>query len=419
MLGKMEDASTGAIEEAVDKLFTGRSGVGDNPVEVMTMHKAKGLEYDHIFLPGLGKKPRTSEKSLLLWHEKRDALLLAPIEKKGGKRGKKGVGEKDDGDSGGGAIYKFIERKKKVKEVSEHIRLLYVAATRAKKGLYLFGHAKETEEGTLAPDKASLLSCISSTLTHDMLSPDSNRGDGEEVPSDKLSYNAPPSLTLKKLPAGWSLPEPPEPPDILRPVEDIEGEGAHEGISPVFDWSGEVARHIGTLVHAYFQRISRDGVSLWSSERVLGEKGRMEAMLRGEGLARAEAGKASGRCAEIIVSALGDDKAAWIFGGGKSGEGKDDIFSEGTEVSLSGLIGGRIVHRKIDRTFVDSDGVRWIIDYKTGTHEGGDRKHFFSEEKKRYAPQMEEYRALMHAIEPEREIRTALYYPALVRLIEV
>ncbi len=403
MLGAMEEASTEAIEEAVLKLFTGRSGAGENPVEVMTMHRAKGLEYDHVLLPGLGRKPGNSERSLLLWHEKRDALLLAPIEKRGGK-----------GD-GGGAIYEFIRRKKTVKEVNEHVRLLYVAATRARRGLHLFGHARETEDSDISPEKASLLSCVSGILTSDMLLPDSGSGEtGREAEAEGNPFEKPPPLTLKRLPRGWLLPEPPAPPEICGPAEDIEGEGESP---PVFDWAGEVARHTGTVVHAFFQRIVREGAASWDKERVIEEKSRMGAMLRGLGLAPAEARKATARCAEIVLKAIGDEKGAWVLGGGA---GEDEIFSDGTEVSLSGLIGGRIVHRKIDRTFVDS-GVRWIIDYKTGTHGGGELEHFLAEEKKRYGPQLEEYRALMSSIDPGREIRTALYYtdPALIRFIEV
>ncbi len=411
MLGKMEDASTEAIEEAVLKLFTGRSGVRGNPVEVMTMHRAKGLEYDHVFLPGLGRKPGNSSMSLLLWHEKRESLLLAPLEKSGGKRGGKG--------DGGGAIYEFIRRKKRVKEVNEHVRLLYVASTRARKGLHLYGHARETEELDISPEKASLLSSLSAILTRDMRSPGKGSGSGEvgrDMVSEKPYDEKAPSLILKRLPPGWPLPEPPGPPDILRHAEDIEGEGER----PVFDWSGEVARHTGTVVHAFFQKIVRDGAALWTEERVFKEKGRMEAMLRGLGLGREEASKATGRCAEIIVKAIGDEKGGWVLGGGAGGGGgEDEIFSDGTEVSLSGLIGGRIVHRKIDRTFVDSGGVRWIIDYKTGTHGGGDLEHFLSEEKRRYAPQLEEYRTLMGSIDTKHKIKTALYYPALLRLIEV
>ena len=72
----------------------------------------------------------------------------------------------------------------------------------------------------------------------------------------------------------------------------------------------------------------------------------------------------------------------------------------------------------VDRTFIDTDGVRWIIDYKTSPHEGSDIEHFLEEQKRRYADQLNGYREAMQAIEPERTIRTALYFPLQGRLSE-
>ncbi|MCP3678151.1 MAG: UvrD-helicase domain-containing protein, partial [Deltaproteobacteria bacterium] len=63
------------LESRIEKLYATRTGRGENPVEIMTIHKAKGLEFDHVILPGLGRRPRTSEKELLLWLERGDELL--------------------------------------------------------------------------------------------------------------------------------------------------------------------------------------------------------------------------------------------------------------------------------------------------------------------------------------------------------
>ena len=83
------------------------------------------------------------------------------------------------------------------------------------------------------------------------------------------------------------------------------------------------------------------------------------------------------------------------------------------------MLGGEIVHIVIDRTFVDSGGVRWVIDYKTGTHEGGSLEEFLASERERYRGQLEKY-ALALAIGGEkREIRKGLYYPAHRAWVEV
>jgi ATP-dependent exoDNAse (exonuclease V) beta subunit len=74
---------------------------------------------------------------------------------------------------------------------------------------------------------------------------------------------------------------------------------------------------------------------------------------------------------------------------------------------------GRVVRGVVDRTFIDEDGVRWIVDYKTSTHEGGELEWFLDGEQLRYRPQLERYGRLFRLAEPERPIRLGLYFPLL------
>ncbi len=71
----------------------------------------------------------------------------------------------------------------------------------------------------------------------------------------------------------------------------------------------------------------------------------------------------------------------------------------------------------LDRTFVEND-TRWIIDYKTSSHSGGDLEGFLQNEAKRYHEQLQRYKNAV-AITESRPIRTALYFPLLDRLCEV
>ncbi len=43
--------------------------------------------------------------------------------------------------------------------------------------------------------------------------------------------------------------------------------------------------------------------------------------------------------------------------------------------------------------------MRWIVDYKTGTHGGGDLEQFLDREQERYRKQLEQYAALMPALD--------------------
>ena len=46
---------------------------------------------------------------------------------------------------------------------------------------------------------------------------------------------------------------------------------------------------------------------------------------------------------------------------------------------------GQLRNVVIDRCFIDADGTRWVIDYKTSSHEGGGREEFLASELARYA----------------------------------
>ena len=49
MIGGLEGASIELLNEAISSLSASRNAVGENPIEVMTIHKAKGLEFDHVY----------------------------------------------------------------------------------------------------------------------------------------------------------------------------------------------------------------------------------------------------------------------------------------------------------------------------------------------------------------------------------
>jgi len=73
---------------------------------------------------------------------------------------------------------------------------------------------------------------------------------------------------------------------------------------------------------------------------------------------------------------------------------------------------GRLRSVKIDRSFVDETGIRWVIDYKTSRHEGADLDGFLAQELQRYRPQLEAYLGLAAAL-GSQPVRAALYFPLL------
>ena len=46
------------LDDHLQQLFAAPAVNSDSAVQVMTIHKAKGLEFDHVILPGLGPQTR-------------------------------------------------------------------------------------------------------------------------------------------------------------------------------------------------------------------------------------------------------------------------------------------------------------------------------------------------------------------------
>ncbi|HEY1205756.1 MAG TPA: UvrD-helicase domain-containing protein, partial [Bryobacteraceae bacterium] len=119
-----------AFEERIQNLYGHPDSLADDSLQVMSIHKAKGLEFDAVIVPGLGRRTRSDESRLMLWLERprlRGApdLLLAPIHATG---------------AGEDQTYEYLKLIEKRKSELEAGRLLYVAATRAKSELHLLGH---------------------------------------------------------------------------------------------------------------------------------------------------------------------------------------------------------------------------------------------------------------------------------------
>ncbi len=85
--GDLEDLA--ALEDELAKLYALPDVNAPETLQVMTIHKAKGLEFDTVIVPGLGFGVRQDDPELLRWierprgHEGSD-LLLAAIGASGG-----------------------------------------------------------------------------------------------------------------------------------------------------------------------------------------------------------------------------------------------------------------------------------------------------------------------------------------------
>ncbi len=138
-----------------------------------------------------------------------------------------------------------------------------------------------------------------------------------------------------------------------------------------FDWARETARQIGVVAHRMFAEMAREGITAWNSDRIAMAGPQIRVALVGEGVDESDLDAALTQVRTAMGNVLDDARGRWLFAA--------DHSEAASEWALAGRDGDAIVHVTLDRTFV-ADGVRWIVDFKSGTHEGADVEAFLDRE---------------------------------------
>ncbi len=367
------------FREQVNGLFAQPTASAGEVLQLMTIHKAKGLEFDTVILPGLGSVPRGDDQRLLLWLEHRGELLVAPIAESGS--------DKDP-------IYSYLTSIERRKSDQETARLLYVAATRARRSLHLLASAKLKDDGTVAePDSRSFLKLLWRAVADQFANP---------VPSVQAEQ-ARQAMSIRRLPATWRVPNAPDPVTWKRPgIERVQRPAV------AFDWVNNRSRYAGAALHGFLQRIAQEGLDAWDETAVRSRKSAYRAVLANLGVPPDELAWATERVESGLLRTLRDPRGRWVL---------DRHADAASELAIAGLLDGKLSEVVIDRTFIDEDGVRWIIDYKTSAHEGAGLENFLEQEKERYREQLERYARLMIQRD-DRPIRLGLYFPLLGEWLE-
>jgi ATP-dependent exoDNAse (exonuclease V) beta subunit len=400
-----EIADPAAFEDGLAELYALPDLQAGEQLQIMTIHKAKGLEFDTVIVPGLGRPPRADDARLLQWMEQPRILPpLAPGERVGA-RGEadlllapiRETGAEED------PIYRWLRQLEDEKERLESGRLLYVAATRAKRRLHLLGDAGlKTDDGGVpslrAPGERTLLRQLWPLVGSVYEAAAARHAASGQAPADGDEAKNAIDQSLRRIASGWQPPAPPPRVGWTPP-----GEPARARDEIEFSWVGETARHIGNVVHRWLQRIAGDGLAGWDAKRVRALGMTFSDELVACGLPSDAVEAAAGRVAAILEQTLADERGRWLLGAHAQAE---------SELRLTGVLAGEIVDVALDRTFVDEHGARWIVDYKTGGHEGGDIDAFLDRERDRYRPQLERYAAIMRALDA-RPLRLGLYFPLL------
>lgn len=327
-------------------------------LQIMTIHKAKGLEFETVILPSLSNRAPNRAQTVLRWlrvpADTDDVYLVSPLHASPEKRC---------------PLYDYIGLLDKEKEHYELQRLLYVAVTRAKKRLFLTDNKEQSSVGTLR----HLLAHVKFTE--------------QKKETCHQEYTAPMPV-LTRLP-GTVYTQKLADFDILHKdaAQYIVMSGTNS--LPCETKSEPDARLLGIAAHKVLQWLSVcHPADLSAVPYTL-----IHNALTFAGFADDEMQQALDCLLAQLERLFACARGRWIIA---------QHAQEFSEYALLCTYNGIIETKIIDRTFV-ADGIRWVIDFKTG---GMDN---ISAQKHRQ--QVNEYAALLTA-QFGTMVRCGLYYLA-------
>jgi ATP-dependent helicase/nuclease subunit A len=404
---------------------------GRAPVELMTIHKAKGLEWDVVLVPGLERGGGRSPSLLLNWLEFDGSaggegsanVVLAPIWQKGA-----------DSDQ----LSSWLTKIRAKREAAERKRVFYVATTRAREELHLFAATKLSMKGALEiPRYDSLLrACWPAAAQHfeaaaagpssmmeqlmDSLREDEADDEGLALAavSDDVRENAGSPPMIQRLPLSF------DPTETFRLAREHrlaypDASALRQTVAFERPEGSFAVRAFGNVVHRYLQVMAARLDSGVRCDALIAElptwDSRLEASLRGEGLPPALATREAARAGRALRMTLDDPVGQWI------------LSPHTSAASERGLTMGSLDARslRVDRTFVAGEEPQssgndciWIIDFKTSEQGSRSDAEFEATEMAKYKSQLEAYATLRRALPDEGvPIRLGLFYPLVPRLI--
>ncbi len=422
-----------ALDAALEDLTALPDPAADSDcgVQLMTIHKAKGLEFEVVIVPELQAQARRDAKKLLSWLERGLAapddsdepteFLVAPLQAKGVDRGK---------------AKEWVDRVRREREKQESRRILYVAATRAREELHFFARPEYKTEAdgslALAEPRESLLATAWPALEGEIRKRfDEWRASFASSPASKQAATidaiaasdagnllvmpsaAKPAL-VHRLPPDFEIP----PDGVLASGPEgggIIGEDAgqlyprHEG--------GMLSRALGVAVHRLLQELTTLlETQPWEAAReALPQlEPRLIAQIRATGVDPPQARRMAAQAVEVAMNASRDPMGAWIL------SPHPDATSE---ARWAGVVNGSLRTVQVDRMFragpaprAEGDAAWWIIDYKTAHEDGLNPEAALPELRRLFAPQIEAYAAVLRNLHgADAEIRAGLYYPRMMQ----
>ncbi len=368
-----------------------------SPVELMTVHRAKGLEFDVVFLPFLDWYPlsggRGSQPPYLLEKlpgpEGEHLIAMAPDRRR----------------ETTGGMYRLLREMGETKRLAEAKRILYVAVTRARRSLYLSGITR-TANGELLPRRESPLWWL---CRHHRLRQSPNGRLVAENNSYLNLYMNPeadpehPGEPLKVVPLPESLPFSPEPLPYIS-VAPSQLADRHQVLREEEEDPNRRAR--GIVTHNLLEYLSQ-GCSLPGSAALV-------AALLSEGVPESEAGGMAEDILREVRDCLQEEFFIWLL--------NKDHPQAYSEWSLEDRRApNQIRSGTMDRVVFDGN-TWWVVDYKTSRPLVGESvDEFLEREVDHYRLQLPAYRDMVaNAFSLDLDsVRPVLYFTALQQKVEL
>jgi ATP-dependent helicase/nuclease subunit A len=401
------------LQERLGSLYAEAAAV-PGAVDLMTIHGAKGLEWDVVLVPAMERQAQTSRGRLLTWDEidlhDEDAaqVVLAPIAGKGEANHELNV---------------WLNGIHKSREAAERRRLFYVVCTRAREELHLFASPETSTSGEIKLASGSLLQAawpaaeahftVAATDAKVFAMPPLVDENPLAIAAGAEPEKIPPPR-LKRLPLSF------DPSARFTDALQLGYDGGDDSRAAHFERpeGSLAARSFGNAVHAFLDALTSRMAQGATAVSLLAElpqwKARIEAVLRGDGLPPVLVKREAQRALSALENTLKDRDGVWLLSAHSGGA---------SEYALTAWRENRRSVR-LDRVFsagvqpgTDGTGCLWIVDYKTTEPGVRDVETFLANEKEKYRAQLEAYARVMHIEAAPEKLRVALYYPMLPRLV--
>ena len=136
------------FEGRLKSLYASPDSLASGNLKIMTIYAAKGLQFDHVILPGMNRVPSADSSKLVHWFELAGTgqVVMSPMH----------TAEEKSRNQAADNLIQFISDIEKRRQRLETARLMYVAATRAIQSFHLLGSVQPRSDGRIEPAQDSL-----------------------------------------------------------------------------------------------------------------------------------------------------------------------------------------------------------------------------------------------------------------------